>query len=64
MALSANSDIPSNAGPGQYIQINPRGNNPGSPDRARTGRFRVNIVAPVTSDGLRSEEHTSELQSH
>ena len=52
MALSANSDIPSNAGPGQYIQINPRGNNPGSPDRARTGRFRVNIVAPVTSDGL------------
>ena len=52
MTLAANSDVPFNAGPGQYLQIRARGNNPGSPDRARTGRFRINIVAPVTSDGL------------
>lgn len=52
MTLAANTDIPSNVGPGQYLQIRARGNNPGSPERARTGRYRVNIVAPVTSDGL------------
>ncbi len=50
--LGANPDLPSNVGPGQYLYLNSRGQNPGSQDRARSGRFRLNIVAPVTSDGL------------
>ena len=50
--LAANPDLPSNVGPGQYLYLNSRGQNPGSQDRARSGRFRLNVVAPVTSDGL------------
>lgn len=52
MTLPANADMPANAGPGQYIQIRSRGQNPTiQADRAFTGRQRVNIVAAVTSDG-------------
>lgn len=49
--LSDNPDVPNDAQPGQYLYINSRGQAPGAPDRARTGRFRLNVVAPVTSDG-------------
>lgn len=52
MTLLGNPDLPFNAEPGQFIYIAPRGSSPGSPDRAFTGRFRMNIVAAVNSDGL------------
>lgn len=51
MTLLANNDIPANVGPGNYIMINSRGQNPGAADRAFTGRFRVNIIAPVSNEG-------------
>lgn len=46
-----NYDVPLNAPPGSYIRFDPKGQSVPAQDRRLSGRFRMNIIASVTSDG-------------
>ncbi len=43
--------MPLNAPPGNYIRFDPKGSQPGAQDRRLSGRFRMNVLAAVGSDG-------------